>query len=177
MYISFYLFIISMRSEESRKKTSESLKWHICSAETRIKIGIANRWRIRSLESKNKISVANKWKKRTEEAKIKISNANKWDKNPNWNWWITKESMKIRSSMEWNLWRMSIFCRDCYICQKCKKQWWSLNAHHINNFSDFPELRFAIDNWVTLCNKCHNKFHNIYWKRNNTKNQLLYFIW
>lgn len=37
-----------------------------------------------------------------------------------------------------------------------------MEVHHIKNFSEFPELRFAIDNGITLCKQAHKKFHTIY---------------
>ena len=46
----------------------------------------------------------------------------------------------------------------------------------INNFADFPELRLAIDNGITLSEKAHKDFHNIYGNKNNTKEQLEEFL-
>lgn len=152
--------------------------------EVKNKIWEGNRWKKVSEEVKRKISIANKWKNtRTKGKKMwnkkdrkKISERQMWEKNPNWNGWKTKISVKIRTSIEWNLWRNSVFWRDYYTCQKCKQYGGNLNAHHIKNFSDFPELRFAIDNGICLCRKCHNKFHKKYWKTNNSKYQLDEFI-
>ena len=52
----------------------------------------------------------------------------------------------------------------------------NLQAHHINNFSDFPELRTSIENGITLSNKAHIEFHKKYGKKNNTEKQLLEFL-
>ena len=97
---------------------------------------------------------------------------NKKEKNTNWKGGYTPEYIKIRTSIEGKLWRKSVFQRDNFTCQKYKIRGGELVAHHINNFVDFPELRFSIDNGITLSKKAHDEFHKIYGKRNNTKEQL-----
>jgi len=32
-------------------------------------------------------------------------------------------------------------------------------AHHLKLFSEFPELRFSVDNGIVLCRSCHLKVH------------------
>ena len=77
-----------------------------------------------------------------------------------WKGGITKKNLLIRMGIEYRLWRESVFARDNWTCQKCKKRGVELQAHHKKSFSEFPELRFAIDNGETLCVKCHRKTEN-----------------
>lgn len=98
------------------------------------------------------------------------------DKNGNWKGGITPKNKKIRNSIEYRLWRKAIFERDNFTCQKCGEHGGKLMAHHINNFTDFSELRLAIDNGITLCKKCHTEFHKKYGYKNNTKEQLEEFL-
>ena len=86
------------------------------------------------------------------------------------------ELIRLRKSGEYRLWRKAVFERDNFTCQKCGQKGGKLIAHHINNFADFPELRFNIDNGITFCKKCHKEFHKKYGKNNNTLGQLQEFF-
>lgn len=86
------------------------------------------------------------------------------------------ENEKKRRSIDCRLWRKNILKKDNWTCQKTGIKKGKLNAHHIQNFADFPELRFDLDNGIILSEKVHQKFHKIYGKRNNTKEQLREFL-
>ena len=77
------------------------------------------------------------------------------EKNPHWKGGITDMQQKIRTSLEYSLWRTAVFERDKYTCVWCGASGVRLNADHIKPFSLFPELRLAIDNGRTLCEPCH----------------------
>jgi 5-methylcytosine-specific restriction endonuclease McrA len=67
--------------------------------------------------------------------------------------------MRIRNSQEYKEWRTAVYERDHYTCQNCGMVGGTLNAHHIRKFSEYPELRFDINNGVTLCKECHKLAH------------------
>lgn len=85
----------------------------------------------------------------------KLRNENHW----NWKGGITLKNRLERKRIEYRLWRESVFARDNWTCQKCNKRGIKLHPHHIKSFAKFIELRFAIDNGITLCEKCHKKIH------------------
>lgn len=130
-------------------------------------------------ESKLKISIAKIGKKRMPlslETRKKISVANSGEKSYNWKGGIWKGNNKIRKSLEYKIWRESVFTRDNYTCKKCKRRGYKIDPHHILNFSSHLDLRFNIENGITLCRKCHNNFHNKYGKINNTAEQLKEYL-
>ena len=74
-----------------------------------------------------------------------------------WKGGITSTNQLIRSSMEYKLWRESVFRRDNWTCVFCNKKGGNLQADHIKPFNLFPDLRFIIENGRTLCVGCHRK--------------------
>lgn len=115
-------------------------------------------------------------KPRTIITRKKISNAHKGEKSHNWKGGIEPENKRIRKSIEYSLWREVVFARDNWTCQKTGIKGGKLHPHHILNFSQFPELRFAIDNGITLSEKSHREFHKKYGIKNNTREQLEEFL-
>jgi hypothetical protein len=129
-----------------------------------------------SEETKRKIGLSSKGRKVSMESRKKNSLSKTGSKNPMWKGGITPNHKKIRNLFEIKLWRDAVLARDNYLCQKCNIGSDKLNAHHIKNFIKFLELRTSIENGITLCEKCHIKFHKIYGKTNNTKEQIDDFI-
>jgi len=135
--------------------------------------------------TKEKISENNarhwKGKKFSEKHRERIGLARRGKKmgkdNPAWKGGITPENHLIRTSVEFRLWREAVFARDGWTCQKCgDNSGGNLHPHHILNFAEYPELRFAIDNGITFCENDHIKFHKKYGYKNNTKEQLIEFL-
>ena len=110
-----------------------------------------------------------------------------WENNPNWKWWITELSTKIRSSARYSLWRKQCMERDNYTCVVTWIKWkWNLNVHHLFPLNkiikdidydtlDWNDLLWDINNWVTLLENVHMQFHSEYWKTDFTKEDFLEF--
>lgn len=90
------------------------------------------------------------------------------DKNPNWKGGITEKDKLERMSSKYKNWRKSVFERDDYTCQECDIRGVYLEAHHIKSWSEYPELRYELDNGKALCIDCHSLTDN-YKGRNNGK--------
>lgn len=94
------------------------------------------------------------------------------NKHYNWKGGITPCNIKARGSIEYRMWRKSVFARDNYTCVLCglrsaKGVKATLHADHIKPFCNYPELRLAIDNGRTLCVECHKKTDTYLWKAKN----------
>ena len=89
----------------------------------------------------------------------------------NWNGGYDSENIKFRKTYEFKQWVKSVYKRDDYTCQSCYKKGVKLNAHHLNGYNWDIENRTNVDNGITLCEDCHNDFHNTYGRGNNTKEQ------
>ena len=115
----------------------------------------------------NNIKIRNTSEQRLLKSKVKLNSK--------------KENYKlksIRNSYFYKEWRTLVYERDDYTCQCCgDARGGNLQAHHIDNFSDYMELRFEIFNGITLCESCHSpskigSFHHTYGTINNNIFQL-----
>lgn len=145
-------------SEETKKKIGIAVKGRVLSQEHKAKIRESHMGFISTLETRMKMSKNRKGVKkspRSEEHRKNISESKKGEKS---NWWkggLTPLNKAIRKSFEYKLWRIAVFERDNYTCLWCKQRGGEIQADHIKPFSQFPELRFDINNGRTLCRPCH----------------------
>jgi hypothetical protein len=77
-----------------------------------------------------------------------------------WKGGATEENKRLRMSSEFRRWREAVFARDDWTCRECGTRGGRLHPHHIKRFSEFPELRFDVDNGITLCVPCHKETPN-----------------
>ena len=96
--------------------------------------------------------------------------------NYNWRGGVTSLFKKIRKSREYVLWREGVFAHDNYTDQKTGIRGGKLHPHHVLNFAQYPELRFDVNNGITLSENSHIAFHKKYGRKNNTREQLLEFL-
>jgi len=88
--------------------------------------------------------------------------------HPNWDSTKSnKERFTIRKH-EMSVLREQTFKRDNHTCQCCFQRGSKvLNAHHILPFSKHVELRYNLNNLITLCYDCHTTYHSKYKKNIN----------
>jgi len=121
----------------------------------------------RSKEDKEKMRLAKLGKKHTEEAIEKMREAHKGKSNSGqfkkglipWNWFADRSKLKQRQERNdpaYFEWRLSVYKRDNYKCRisncDCGGR---IIAHHILPWRDFPELRYEVNNGITLCQAHH----------------------
>jgi len=139
---------VYLKSVEHRKKIGETLKRKVANGFKPNTTGIANYW----------LGKKRTYKKPEERIrKIKAnSNPLRGGAHPRW---IENRSLLVRrnrSDPQCIKWRTKVFTRDNFKCkianQDCGGQ---LEAHHILPWRDYPELRYNINNGITLCHLHH----------------------
>ena len=121
-----------------------------------------------SIESRKKMSESRKSKIFSETHRKNLSNSSRgkpkpWflgQNHPNWKGgkWKYYRNREMGQS-EYINWRRLVFQRDGFTCQYCGEIGGDLNAHHKKRWKDYPELRYEVDNGITLCKFCHIELH------------------
>lgn len=93
--------------------------------------------------------------KRIDEFRYRITD---WEENNG----IAETACK-RLSYRYRKWRLHVLERDNFTCQSCGARPKILHAHHLKPFSTHPNLRYDIDNGLTLCPACHLEAHGGCW--------------
>ena len=155
-------------SERMRGKNNPNYGKHL-TEERKKRLSLINTGKKLSIETKAKIKNKLIGRIISQETRKKMRISAKHGVNHHkWKGGITPLYRIIRNSEEYKLWRDSIYKKDNYTCRMCGKSGVKFHAHHLWEFAKFPELRFAINNGITLCLKCHFKIHkgkyNIYGK-------------
>lgn len=74
----------------------------------------------------------------------------------NWKGGVNYRDKHSLCNPDYREWRKSVFARDTHKCriadENCDGM---LQAHHILRWSEFPELRYQINNGITLCQAHH----------------------
>ena len=106
----------------------------------------------------------------------KISSGQCGENNSQWNPRLSEKDRLKRKRHGWlnDGWAKKVKNRDlgkCKICNSSNR----LNAHHLESYSNNMELRYVVDNGITLCRHHHVLFHRLYGKTANTRSQFLKF--
>jgi hypothetical protein len=95
----------------------------------------------------------------------------KGERNPSWKGGKTPLIIRLRESVKYKEWRLSVYRRDDFACRHCTVRGGALEAHHEIPFSILvhqsgvstmeealsnPTL-WDVTNGVTLCEECHRK--------------------
>ena len=90
-----------------------------------------------------------------ERAKRRETNRRRWDGVPR------SPHARDKHNGDWQYaeWRQAVFLRDKFTCRRCEGVGGKLNAHHIKRWATHPELRYRVDNGLTLCESCHREVH------------------
>jgi hypothetical protein len=79
-------------------------------------------------------------------------------RHPNWKD-ISEAERRKRRDHKSSLLREKCFKRDDYTCLSCSRRGGDLEAHHLYDWASYPDMRYTLENIVTLCVVCHRNFH------------------
>lgn len=80
------------------------------------------------------------------------------ERHPAWRGGTKAKKHGDRASPEYRAWRRAVFERDEFTCRICTVYTGrgDLEAHHLKPYATHPELRYDVDNGITLCRYHHH---------------------
>jgi len=150
------------RTKEYCQKMSESCKGRVISEIHKRKIGLTNAVLMKKLwqnpEYRKMMSEVHKGKKFSEEHKQRMRE-HSWvkgkfgEKNSNWKGGCRKDE---RNDPAYHQWVRKVKERDSHTCRINNEDCSGYNiVHHILPWRNYPELRYQINNGITLCQAHH----------------------
>ena len=142
------------RSEEAKRKMSEVKKGKPSNAK-------GKHWKLSKKARENIrqgiLQRGDDWRENLSKAQKK-----KWDRIGRKKY---KRYIHLTATPEYKEWRMKVFLRDNFTCQFCgirgNQIGGYLEAHHNKSWTKYPELRFKVENGITLCKECHKLANKI----------------
>ena len=78
----------------------------------------------------------------------------------------SQKDSRVSQSHKVSAWQARVFHRDGLTCQICGRDAdtlvqanTGLHSHHIFPWEEYPELRFDVNNGLTMCDECHYCYH------------------
>jgi len=155
---------VYLKSVEHRKKIGETLKRKVANGLKPNTTGIVDYWLGKKRTFKNpeerakKISLKMTGRKLSLETRAKMG----FKKERHWQWKEDRTLLKTaggseeRRSSRYKNWRREVCNRDNWKCKinnsDCNGR---LEVHHILGFTEYPELKYNINNGITLCHFHH----------------------
>lgn len=110
---------------------------------------------------------------------LELKKARKGSKHPNWRSDLSEEDRALskRRNLDPRVaeWTKSVLERDKYTCQISGEKG-EMVAHHIRSWESNKDIRFDINNGITISRHLHLLFHKIYGFKNNDQYHLDDFI-
>jgi 5-methylcytosine-specific restriction endonuclease McrA len=93
--------------------------------------------------------------------RVKQSESQRLEKNHNWKGGISIRKNRRIIGVYQQIWRDAVLLRDKSSCQICGRFCMYPFVHHVRHIKDYPELKYSVENGVTLCNDCHLTVHKV----------------
>lgn len=93
---------------------------------------------------------------RTEATKQKMSEAQSGEKSFRWNFDRSAVTHDRRNDGGYLQWRKQVYLRDGFKCRIANADCYGrIEAHHILGWAEYVELRYEVNNGITLCQAHH----------------------